>query len=125
MSSLKKTYTNIVTAKHKNLKPVYYLKNFLKLKILPQFTHNKLDKKLKKIKKFDINYIQNRVNYYNKLENETALKKSTGTLQEFIFDGKEKTYFLTLGNTPVFLNQNINLPIDLEMSPKYLMNPLL
>ncbi|WP_044262901.1 glycosyl transferase family 90 [Saccharicrinis fermentans] len=93
MSSLKKTYTNIVTAKHKNLKPVYYLKNFLKLKILPQFTHNKLDKKLKKIKKFDINYIQNRVNYYNKLENETALKKSTGTLQEFIFDGKEKTYF--------------------------------
>ena len=93
MSSLNKLYARLVTAKHKNLKPVYYLKNFIRLKYLPQFAHNKLDKKLNKLSRYDKNYIKNRVDYYNKLENEFTFSDKVKSLQDFIYTGEEKTYF--------------------------------
>ncbi len=93
MSSLKKTYSKLVTIKHKNLKPIYYLKNFIRLKFLPQFAHNKLDKKLKSLSNYDQEYINFRVNYYNKLEDKFTFSQEIKTLQDFIYTGKEKTYF--------------------------------
>ena len=93
MSSLKKTYAKLVTAKHKNLKPVYYLKNFVRLKFLSQFAHNKLDKTLSQLSRYDKNYIKSRVDYYNKLENNLTFSDKIKTLQYFVYTGEEKTYF--------------------------------
>ena len=59
--------------KHRNNKQIYYLCNYLSL-LIPDFVFRlRLKMKLSSITKYDIDYIKERVNFYNKLEKKTEL----------------------------------------------------
>ena len=90
---LGKLISKINTFRHKNFKPAYYLKNYLKIKLLPSFNRKKYERILKKSATYQQNYLSNRVNYYNKLDGITNFDDSVQTLKEFVFTGEEKTYF--------------------------------
>jgi hypothetical protein len=79
--------------KHKNNKLLYYGKNFIRQLLPGVLYRSRLEKKLSALKDYDIDYIRNRVNYYNKLEEKTALSDSVKALKNFTLDRKDKTYF--------------------------------
>ena len=61
--------------KHRNNKQKYYFLNYLSL-LIPDFIFRcRLKIKLNSLKKFDLEYIKRRVNYYNKLSKKNNLIK--------------------------------------------------
>ena len=73
---------------HRNNKQLYYSLNFLKLLIPNFFYRNKLKENLNEIKKYDVDYIKMRVNYYNKMDRDINLPDNisnlSSTTPEFI-----------------------------------------
>jgi hypothetical protein len=79
--------------KHKNNKLLYYGKNFMR-QLLPGILYrSRLENKLSALKDYDIDFIRNRVNYYNKMKEKRALSDSVKPLLNFTLDRKDKTYF--------------------------------
>ena len=89
--------------KHKNVKFIYYLINYLYLLIPDSLYSLKRNRILKSIKKYDKSYIQERVNYYNKLNSFTLLHADAPQLKQIKLQKKHKVYFLdTLKYTRLF-----------------------
>lgn len=81
----------------KNTKLVFYIKGLLTL-ITPKFLYNKenIINKYTKLSSDEKEYIQNRIKYYNKIENRFKLKQDAQTIQEFISNTKKTTYYFDL-----------------------------
>lgn len=78
--------------KHKNNKFLYYSFNYIQLLLPNFFFRNRLHKRLTVLKDFDRQYIKQRVNYYNKLNNVRPLHSGT-QLGNFKITDKFKVYF--------------------------------
>ncbi len=79
--------------KHKNNKPWYYVKNYIR-QILPfSIYQQQLEKKLSGLNSFDAAYIQKRVDYYNRLESQCELPESAEVLSEFKLKNHFKVYY--------------------------------
>jgi hypothetical protein len=94
MNSLKR-----MSFKHKNNKFSYYFANYARLLVPEIFYRVRLNKQLKKLKKYDTAYIDSRVNYYNKLVKNQTLPADTEKLSDLRII---KLIFLTVSYTPVF-----------------------
>jgi hypothetical protein len=95
--------------KHKNNKFIYYVKNYFRQLIPSSYYQQKLHTKLKSINslnKHDIDNIEDRVNYYNKLEKSVPLTKPTRKLSELKIDKGLKAYFFDLYEYSRYFNQN-------------------
>ncbi|SMO58102.1 Glycosyltransferase involved in cell wall bisynthesis [Saccharicrinis carchari] len=88
-----KVISKLRTFGHKNFKPAYYLKNYLKLKLLPPFNKNGIHRIIKSKNLYSPEYLSSRVNYYNKLNSTIIFDDSIKSLKEFVFTGEEKTYY--------------------------------
>jgi hypothetical protein len=93
--------------KHKNNKFLYYLK-VLTRELLPKgpFQSN-LDKRLASISAFDIAYIKERVNYYNKLSKTTPLSETTSSLAELKIPKRQRVYYFDTTEFTRYFNQNL------------------
>ena len=77
----------------KNVKFFYYLKNYLLL-IIPNFFFRKtLEKRLSNFTKNEIDNLIERVNYYNKIDNEVKVDSTWSKLSDLKIEKKGKTYF--------------------------------
>lgn len=79
--------------KYKSNKFYYYSLNFARQFVPQTFFHSLLDTKLCHIKNFNINYISERVNYYNRLNDFNLLPAETQALNKFTQKKKLKTFF--------------------------------
>lgn len=79
----------------KNNKITYYVRNIIRFILGGFFYRKKLHKLLKNITKYDKEYIDNRVNYYNKLDSHYSCDESFITIKDFR-KSKKKTYFFDL-----------------------------
>ena len=95
--------------KHRNNKQKYYLLNYLSL-ILPDFIfRSRLRKVLNSLKNYEILYIKDRVNYYNKLKNYQELPAETNQLKEFKIKNFHRTYFFDTNQYTRFYNKKLKL----------------
>lgn len=80
--------------RHKNNKPWYYVKNYIR-QIFPSSLYaSRLKKHLNQLEKQDKEYILDRVNYYNKLDEIQLLDQSIPTLADFkLKNYHQKVYF--------------------------------
>ena len=95
--------------KHKNNKPFYYLRNFVRYIIPKCFYRAMLGHKLARLEKEDKEYIMRRVNYYNKLEENTPLDISKSVaLKDFKLQRKKGNvyFFDTYEYTRYFSDDN-------------------
>ena len=91
----------------------YYLKNFFKLFIPKAFIRIRVNYELKKCNKYDLTYLESRVNYYNKIEKKFELNSGALNINDLLqiqikkFKGKifqnkkikkRTTYFFDLYN---------------------------
>lgn len=88
-----KKFLNRYSSKHKNNKLLYYAKNYLRQYIPKALYHSALQKKLASIPENEKEYILNRVNYYNKLDEIRPLPEKSIELKDFVLGKKHKTYF--------------------------------
>jgi hypothetical protein len=96
--------------KHKNNKFNYYAKNYLRQLIPSSHYQKKLQTKLRTIdtlSKDEIEIVKRRVNYYNKLETPTSLKKHPKKLSELKINKGLKAYFFDLYEYGRFFNQDL------------------
>ena len=83
----------LANRKYKNSRPIYYLRAIFR-ELLPDFfCRIQLKSKIKNQKDFDIDYIQKRVNYYNKLENCNPTPEFLLPLKEFKLPAKIRAYY--------------------------------
>ncbi len=80
--------------KHKQSNLLYYIKGYFVMLLKKKYKAGNIQKKLEKIQKYDNNYIEYRVNYYNKLNNHTSLKNEGVTLKDFKYTGEHRAYFI-------------------------------
>lgn len=107
MYKIKKTYSKIISIKHKNIKLLYYIKNFIKLKFNKKYSPNKLDKILKTYKKYDKLYIEKRVNYYNKINYHFTFSSEIKYLKDFVYTKDLKTYFFDASQYTCLFNPSL------------------
>jgi hypothetical protein len=93
--------------RHKNNKALYYVKNHIRRHIPTLVFEKRLQKKLAEIDKFDREYIQSRVNYYNKLEKSTPLSDKALALSELKLGEKFKVYFFDAYEFTRYFNQRL------------------
>ena len=79
--------------KYKNSRITYYLQAIIREIIPDLLCRMQLGRKLKSIQKYDANYIQSRVNYYNKLKNFTDNLDMLRPLCEFKIPKKIRVYY--------------------------------
>ena len=92
----------------KNVKFFYYLKNYVLL-IIPNFFFRKtLEKRLSNFTKNEIDNLIERVNYYNKIDNEVKVDSDWSKLSDLKIKKKGKTYFLMLIQYQELFRQNLN-----------------
>ena len=78
---------------HKNIKLFYYTKNAI-LQLIPRwFFRNRLGDMMRPKSEDDIDYLKKRVDYYNRLNTESALPKEVKSLKELRRGKKNTTYF--------------------------------
>lgn len=83
----------------KNPKFIYYGANYLSMIIPNMFYRHCLYRKLEKAReRFDWEYIQERVNYYNKLSSHTTINENSPTI-EHQYKPKQKVYYLDTRKT--------------------------
>lgn len=81
-----KTINYIRSRKYKNSKLLYNLKN-LSAYCIPNFVFQaSLDSHLSKVTNYDLSYITERVNYYNKIEKPYSINENFVTLKDFALD---------------------------------------
>lgn len=97
---------------HENIKQFYYAKNALKL-IIPNFFYRKaLHRRLDAIKNYDATYVNERVNYYNKLKPNSDLPKHVGSLQNLKRGKKHTTYFFDSNSITRYFNDNLRVNFE-------------
>ena len=95
--------------KHRNNKQIYYLCNYLSL-LIPDFVFRlRLKMKLSSITKYDIDYIKERVNFYNKLEKKTELPEELNCLKKFKVKNYHRTYFFDTYEYSRYFNKTLKL----------------
>lgn len=82
-----------LSVKHKNNKLLYYSKSIVRLLIPSGIFRAELNRKIRSLNTFDLEYIKRRLNYYNKLETSTDLSDEIKRLKDFRVQKKNKTYF--------------------------------
>jgi hypothetical protein len=82
-----------LSVRHKNNKFLYYAINFTRQLFPGKIFQSRLKHKLSAIKEIDMDYISERVDYYNKLEKSVDLSDSVTKLRNFKMKKKNKTYF--------------------------------
>jgi len=78
--------------RHKNNKVWYYILNHARKYFPSSIFQNKLERKLESIKDFDANYIQKRVDYYNRLEKIVKLSNKSETISNLLQHPKLTVY---------------------------------
>jgi hypothetical protein len=79
--------------KHRNNKFLYYVR-VLSRELMPaRFFRSRLHKKLATVAHFDVEYIKDRVNYYNKLQDTRALSSDSIRLSEFKITKRQRAYY--------------------------------
>jgi hypothetical protein len=79
--------------RHKNSKFLYYLRASLRELVPAAFLRNRLPAILKGIKDFDLDYIRDRVNYYNRISSATPLSDDSTVLGKLTLPNKDSTYY--------------------------------
>jgi hypothetical protein len=106
--------------KHRNNKQKYYFLNYLSL-LIPDFIFRcRLKIKLNSLKKFDLEYIKRRVNYYNKLSKKNNLIKVEKSLESFKIKNYHRTYFFDTYEYTRFFEKKLKLKMlfgDITHSP--------
>lgn len=106
--------------KHRNNKQKYYFLNYLSL-LIPDFIFRcRLKIKLNSLKKFDLEYIERRVNYYNKLSKKNNLIKVEKSLESFKIKNYHRTYFFDTYEYTRFFEKKLKLKMlfgDITHSP--------
>jgi len=82
-----------LSVRHKNNKFLYYIINFARQLFPLKIFQSGLKRKLSAIKEFDIEYIRERVDYYNKLQKNVDLSVAVSKLRDFKMKEKNKTYY--------------------------------
>ncbi len=97
----------VIAKNFKNNKFLYYLKGFLSL-LTPKFIYqNRLSKILLSIPNEKLDYIQKRVNYYNKIENNNQFDENWPKLSELKIKKKGKTYFFDTYSLTKYFSQSL------------------
>jgi hypothetical protein len=97
----------LANRKYKNNRPIYYTRAILR-ELLPDFfCRIQLKSKLKSQTRFDIPYIQERVNYYNKLDNCNHQLKLLPKLSEFKFPKNRRVYYFDNYEYTRFFSKNL------------------
>lgn len=94
-----------ISFKHKNNKTWYYFHNYLRLLLPADLFRRKLNLKLATINLFDRKYIQNRVNYYNKLNTAYILPDNFPQLKDLRLQNRGKIYFFDTREYTRYFNQ--------------------
>lgn len=104
----------------KNIKFTYYLRNVFRL-LLPKYFYQKiLKKKLLSIKKFNQEYVMQRVNLYNKLAPNACNPSLLKSLKEFKLPSRLKVYFFDSFEYTRYFSSNLHLnllPGDITTIP--------
>jgi len=77
----------------KNLKLYYYIKVFARFLVPRFFLRFQLKFKLGQIRGFDLNYVNERVNYYNKLADGFSDKSRLDSLEDYKMPKSQRVYF--------------------------------
>lgn len=78
---------------HKNIKPLYYL-GCIWRELYPKFLcRQALKKKLEMASSYDTNYLKSRLNYYNKLTENTLLGDKAISLEELKMPDRKRVYY--------------------------------
>lgn len=108
--------------KYKNNRPIYYARAILR-ELFPDFLCRlQLKSKLKNPTDFDIEYIQMRVNYYNKLENCKHQLGFLSKLSEFRIPPRIRAYYFDSYEYTRFFSKNLKaafLPGDITHVPDF------
>lgn len=104
-------FVNIKRAsfKHKNNKPWYYIKNYIRQYLPLSGYQRKLNRKLLLLDKFDTEYVESRVNYYNRLTQTTKLPSCAVRLSNFKLEGRPKVYYFDAFEYTRYFNQNLKI----------------
>ena len=95
---------------NKNAKFPYYIKNIFRT-FIPVSIYQKRIENLFKNREFlkDKEYINFRVNYYNKLNNNFLLDDKSHTIKEFRKQERKKTYYFDLLQYLLYFNKNLKI----------------
>jgi len=108
--------------KYRNNRPYYYLKNYLRLVVPHKLNEILLHYKLSGINKFDVDYINSRVNYYNKLQSIRTLGSDALLLKNFKLAKRGKCYYFDTLEYTRFFKRDLaiyNLFGDITYVPEY------
>lgn len=108
--------------KYKNNRPIYYVRAILRELFPDYFCRIQLQSKLKKQIDFDIEFIQKRVNYYNKLYNCKPPFNFQVQLSEFKIPSRIRAYYFDSYEYSRFFNKNLRstfLPGDITHVPDF------
>jgi len=104
LSSLKR-----MSFKHKNNKPLFYLKGYIRL-IIPNWSYRRnLKKELSKIDNYDAESICKRVDYYNKLDGNYTMPEGVDCLSDFRIGKKLKIYFFDTYRYTRYFNTKLSI----------------
>lgn len=95
--------------KHKNNKPYYYVKNYIRQLLPFSIYQQQLGKKLSRLRHFDNDYIEKRVNYYNRLEETYQLPESAEALYDFKLKNHFKVYYFDTFEYTRYFPQNLKI----------------
>jgi len=112
----------LANRKYKNNRPIYYVQAILRELFPDFFCRIQLQSKLKKQTDFDIEYIQQRVNYYNKLENCKPPFNFQVQLSEFTIPPRIRAYYFDSYKYTRFFSKNLKatfLPGDITHVPDF------
>ncbi len=112
----------LANRKYKNNRPIYYFRAILKELFPDFFCRIQLKSKLKKQTDFDIEYIQKRVNYYNKLEDCNPPFNFQVQLSEYKIPPRIRAYYFDSYEHTRFFSKNLKatfLPGDITHVPDF------
>lgn len=112
----------LANRKYKNNRPIYYVRAILRELFPDFFCRIRLKSKLTSQTDFDTMYIQNRVNYYNKLKNCKHQLGFLSKLSEFKIPAKIRVYYFDSYEYTRFFNKNLKaafLPGDITYVPDF------
>jgi len=95
--------------KHKNNKFLYYLRAYVSLYLPIPIFQRKLSQQLSQIKAFNAAYIQQRVDYYNRLTDTRILSPKAQSIRDFKLGKKQKTYFFDTWEYIRYFNPNLRV----------------
>lgn len=93
--------------KHKNNKIFYYLRNYLRQLLPVSYFNSKLVSKFNHIASVDLDLVNKRLNYYNRLEDNCDLSSIARQLSDLKVKEERKTYFFDLYEFSRYFDQSL------------------